>query len=114
MDADSRPEGEKKKRKRGSGSKGGTHGNRSRSGKALSKFRGATEAAHLARLQDRSYLKGQVIQATYSIETGGSAATTGWQGVPPPKLAEKQFLQLYESGEIRHLLALFYPIGYAQ
>jgi hypothetical protein len=104
----------KRKRKRGSGSNGGTHGNRARAGKALSKFGGAKEPARLARLQERSYVKGQVIQATYSIETDGSVTTTGWQGAPPPKLAQKQILQLYQSGEIKSLLALFHPIGYSR
>lgn len=110
---DSNPEGKQRKRMRGSGSKGGTHGNRARAGKALSESGGAAEPARLARLQERSHVKGQVVQATYSIEKEGSVTTTGWLGVCPPNLAQNQILELYESGEIKSLLASFYPVAYS-
>ena len=106
------PPAGRKKRTRGTGSNGGTHGNRARHGAALSESGGAAGPARLARLRERSHLNGQVIQATYSIEKEGSATTTGWQGSPPPPLAQELISELYDSGEIKSLLASFYPIGY--
>jgi hypothetical protein len=109
------PLGEKKKkRKRGSGSNGGTHGNRARAGAYLSESGGAAGPARISRLQERSYVTGQIIQAAYSIEKDGSVTTTGWQGAPPPKLAQKQIVEQFESGEIKNLLAFFHPLEYSR
>ena len=67
--------------------------------------------SRLSRLQERSYTKGQVVEAGFSIEMDGSVSSTGWQGVAPPKLAQERMLELYESGQITAALASFYPLG---
>jgi hypothetical protein len=54
------------------------------------------------------------VQANYSILTDGSATRTGWNGIPPPQLAQDLILQLYETGKIKELLAHFFPIGYSR
>ena len=94
----------KKRRTRGSGTKGGTHGGRLRAG-------GAQGPTRTARLQERSYRKGQVVQTSFSIERDGSATSTGWQGSAPPKLAQERILELYESGQINAFLSSFFPIA---
>lgn len=104
----------RKRRKRGSGTNGGSHANRGRAGVALAAAGGAPGPARVARLQDRSYARGQVIRAAYSILTDGSATTTGWHGVPPPRLAQDEMLRQYESAEINALLAQFCPISYSR
>ena len=94
----------KKKRMRGSGAKGGTHGGRSCAG-------GTEGPARTARLQEHSYTKGQVVQTSFSIEMDGSASSTGWQGIALPKLTQEHILELYESGQINTLFASFCPIA---
>jgi hypothetical protein len=64
----------KKKRTRGSGMNGGTHGDTGRvhAGAILSEHSRAAGPACLARLQECSYRKGLFVQAAYSVETDGS------------------------------------------
>ena len=85
-------------------------GRRVHVGVALLQSGGAEGLACLARLQKHSYTKEQVIQTGLSIETGSSAASTGWQSVALPKPAQEHILELYESGQINTLLASFCPI----
>lgn len=104
----------KRKRKRGSGSNGGSHGKRARGGTALKKSKGSTLSARSARLQKRSYSTGDVTQSAYSVKRDASVTTTGWHGVNPPKLAHAQLVEQWESGSIKKLLEAFHPIGYSR
>ena len=61
-------------------------------GVALLQSGRAEGPACFARLQKHSYMKGQVIQTGLSIETGSSAASTGWQGITLPKSVQEHIL----------------------
>jgi hypothetical protein len=65
------------------------------------------------RLRDRAFRDGEaVFSDEFSMQADGSASSTGWQGRTPPKKTQSELRGLWEGGQIKELLRVFFPIPY--
>jgi hypothetical protein len=66
------------------------------------------------RLRERAFREGEAVCSDeFSIQANGLASSTGWQGRAPPKKTQSELKQLCETGEIKELLQVFFPIPYS-
>jgi hypothetical protein len=96
-----------KKRKRGAGSSR----RRARGGVEQKQRKAGVTDKHDDRIRAQVAREGEVVSSShFSIQLHASRTNTGWQGKPPPRLTQKEIIQLYETGEIKAFLSTFYPI----
>ena len=82
-----------------------------RAGKALQETGGDPKAARELRLRQRELRRVEVHKSTdFSLLTHSNSSSTGWQGKMPAIKDREAILQAYLNGQVKKLVASFYPI----
>jgi hypothetical protein len=84
-----------------------------RGGRLLQEAEGDAEAARILRLRQRTLKHTDLHKSSdFSLVTHSSPSSTGWHGRRPSLNSRDAILQAYLSGDIKKLLASFYPVFY--